>query len=152
MFIQLGLQQDGLVESPVGTRRGRKARVAERTKAEGGSNSPNTLRRRVPTYELLEPAELDRLETHSDWILEEIGVEFRGDPEALELFAGAGALITGERVRFPAGLAKELCASAPSEFDMCGRDGRNVSIGGDHVVFLPAYGSPFVSDQSKLMK
>ncbi len=100
----------------------------------------------VPTYELLGDADLDRLEAHADWILEEIGVDFRGDEEALELFAQAGASVSGDRVRFPRGLAKQLCATAPKQFVMHGRTGLEVTIGGDNVVFLPAYGSPFVTD------
>ena len=69
------------------------------------------LRRTIPTYELLDEANLDRLEVHSDWILAEIGVDIRGDDEALELFRSAGARVDGERVRFDPGLAAALCAS-----------------------------------------
>ncbi len=129
-----------------GRRRGREARMVARAQARPSGGEVRLLRRRVPTYELLSSADLDRLENHADWLLDEIGVEFRGDTEALELFAGAGASVDGERVRFPPGLAKELCATAPAEFAMYGRDGRQVLIGGDHVVFLPAYGPPFVTD------
>jgi|TARA_B100001105_G_scaffold179758_1_gene145225 trimethylamine--corrinoid protein Co-methyltransferase len=105
------------------------------------------LRRTIPTYELLEEADLDRLEAHSDWILAEIGVDIRGDDEALELFRSAGARVDGERVRFDPGLAAALCAPAPAQFEMGGRDPRNtIVIGGDHLVLSPAYGSPFVTD------
>ena len=104
-------------------------------------------RRRIPTYELLDAGALDRLEAHADWILDEVGVDIRGDEESLELFSSAGARVDGERVRFDPGLARELCASAPAVFEMHGRDPRHtVTVGGDHVVFSPAYGSPFVSD------
>ncbi len=102
--------------------------------------------RRVPTYELLDDAELDQLEAHADWILDTVGVEFRGDEEAVELFRAAGARVDGVSVRFDPGLAKHLCATAPATFDMHGRDGRVVPIGGKHLVLLPAYGPPFVTD------
>ena len=103
--------------------------------------------RRIPTYELLDADALDRLEAHADWILDEVGVDVRGDEEALELFRSAGARLEGERVRFDPGLVRHLCASAPAAFQMHGRDPRHtVTVGGDHVVFSPAYGSPFVSD------
>ncbi len=95
---------------------------------------------------MLDEAGLDRLEAHADWILDEIGVEFRGDEEALELFRAAGARVDGNRVRFDPGLARRLCSTAPSRFTMHGRDGRAIGVGGDGVVFLPAYGSPFVTD------
>ena len=111
-----------------------------------GSGVSPVPRRLIPTYELLGEADLCRLEVHADWILEEIGVEFRGDEEALELFRSAGATVDGVRVRFEPGLARELCATAPARFDMHGRDGRAVPIGGDHLVLLPAYGPPFVTD------
>jgi trimethylamine--corrinoid protein Co-methyltransferase len=90
---------------------------------------------------------LVRLETHADWILREIGIEFRGDEEALRLFKEAGATVTGARVRFETGLARSLCSTAPRSFRMAGRDpAASIMLGGDHVVFLPAYGPPFVTD------
>ena len=128
-------------------RRGRSARVASRRTDR--LVSAVVPRRRTPTYELLSDAEVDELERHADWILEEIGVDFRDDEEALELFAAAGARVDGERVRFEPGLAEHLCSTAPREFVMHGRDGRQVLIGGDNVVFLPAYGPPFVTDLHK---
>ena len=104
-------------------------------------------RRSIPTYELLDEGSLDRLEAHADWILDEIGIEIRGDEEAVELFRAVGARVEGERLRFDPGLARSLCTTAPAEFAMHGRDERHtVIVGGDHVVFSPAYGSPFVSD------
>ena len=121
--------------------------MAKRTAPVGAESGVSPVPRRlIPTYELLGEADLCRLEAHADWILEEIGVEFRGDDEALELFRSAGASVDGVRVRFEPGLARELCATAPARFDMHGRDGRAVPIGGDHLVLLPAYGPPFVTD------
>ena len=127
-------------------RRGRSARVAARTAGPAPSVGLPTPRRRIPPYELLDDDALDRLEAHADWILSEIGVEFRGDDEALELFRAAGAVVDGVRVRFEPGLARQLCSTAPGHFAMWGRDGRRVEIGGDHVVFTPTYGPPFVAD------
>ncbi|MYA25474.1 MAG: trimethylamine methyltransferase, partial [Acidimicrobiales bacterium] len=129
-----------------GGRRGRSSRVAARTAGPVLSAEQPTPRRRIPPYELLDDGALTRLESHADWILDEIGVEFRGDDEALELFRAAGARVDGVRVRFEPGLARELCSTAPSRFALWGRDGRRVEIGGDHVVFTPVYGPPFVTD------
>ena len=104
-------------------------------------------RRRIPTYDLLDEAALAALENHADWILDEIGIEFRGDDEALDLFRTAGARVDGCRVRFEPGHVRHLCSTAPAEFPMYGRGpGDPVTIGGDSVVLLPAYGPPFVSD------
>nr|WP_298853211.1 trimethylamine methyltransferase family protein [uncultured Ruegeria sp.] len=79
-----------------------------------------------------------------------MGVEFRGDHEALELFAAPGARVDGERVRFEPGHARALCATAPPEFRLHSQDpAKTVTLGGDNVVLMPGYGSPFVSDLSK---
>ena len=123
-------------------RRGRALRVSQ-TSTHAEANSP---RNRLGAYEPYSVDQIDRLEAHADRILDEVGVEFRGDEEALELFRAAGARVVGERVRFDPGLAPALCSTAPNQFEMHGRDGRTLPIGGDHVVFLPAYGSPFVTD------
>ena len=128
-------------------RAGGRAGRAARRPTSALANRPDLFRRRIPTYELLDDETLDRLETHAEWILKEIGVEIRGDEEALRLFKDAGASINGTRVRFEAGLAKSLCATAPSTFSMEGRDAASsIILGGDHLALMPAYGPPFVSD------
>ena len=109
--------------------------------------APAIVGRRIPVYSLLDEEGLQRLEAQADWILREIGIEFRGDEEALRLFAEAGATVTGERVRFDPGLARALCATAPESFVMEGRDpAASITLGGNHVVLMPAYGPPFVTD------
>ncbi len=103
--------------------------------------------RHVPAYALLADDDLQAIEDQADWILEKIGVEFRGDKIAIELLQNAGASVEGERVRFEQGLARHLCDTAPKSFKLHGRDPHNaVTLGGDHVVLMPGYGSPFVTD------
>ena len=103
--------------------------------------------RKIPAYGLLPEAALAAIENQADWILDTIGIEFRGDQAALDLFAAAGATVEGERVRFAPGLARRLCATAPAEFKLHARDPANtVTLGGENVVLMPGYGSPFVSD------
>lgn len=105
------------------------------------------MQRKIPTVEVFDSASLDMLEAHADWILKEIGIEFRGDAEALELFKQAGATINGERVQFDEGLAKSLCGTAPSSFVMHGRNpAHSITVGGTALSFSPGYGSPFVTD------
>ena len=48
---------------------------------------------------------LEILEHNADTILEEVGVEIRDYPTALDRFAGAGAEVDGSRVRFPGACA-----------------------------------------------
>ena len=104
-------------------------------------------RRRIPSYELLGDEALCDIEGQADWILAEIGIEFRGDEVALSLLKDAGASVDGPRVRFDRGHARALCSTAPATFRLHGRDPeRTVTLGGDHVVFMPGYGSPFVTD------
>ncbi|MGB0506289.1 MAG: trimethylamine methyltransferase family protein [Pikeienuella sp.] len=122
-------------------RRGRTSRKSEvRTIA-------SQSRRNIPTYALLNETALIEIEDQADWILHNIGVEFRGDKVALALFDAAGATVTGERVTFEPGLARHLCATAPSQFKLHARErSKSVTLGGDNVVLMPGYGSPFVSD------
>ncbi len=108
---------------------------------------PRFMSRNIPCYELLCEEELVRIEEHADWILQEVGIEFWGDEEAIALFKDAGASVDGNRVHFDKGLAKSLCATAPKEFDMLARNpDRSTIFGGNRLIFAPAYGPPFVYD------
>jgi trimethylamine---corrinoid protein Co-methyltransferase len=106
------------------------------------------IKRVIPPYEMLDEEQLVNIETHADRILQEIGMEIRGDADALRLWKEAGAGIEGEsRVRVPMGLARQIVRrSAPKEFIQHSRNpARSVAIGGRATVFAPAYGPPFVS-------
>ncbi len=129
------------------TRRGgRAARVARRSGRSEGAPSA-IVRRAIPVYDLLDDGALEAIEAQADWILKEIGIEFRGDDEALALFREAGCGVDGNRVRFDPGHATALAATAPARFRMESRDpARAIVLGGDHAVFMPGYGSPFVTD------
>jgi len=131
------------------TVRGRRgsARDAKRSaRAASAEQSVPYITRRIPVYEVLGEEGLSLIERNADTILEEIGIEFREDAEALEVWKKAGADVQGERVRMPRGLCRQLIqASAPREFTQQARNpARNVQIGGPHTVFAPAYGSPFI--------
>ena len=93
---------------------GRAARRAERTG--GGIEQLRYITRDIPSVALLTEEGLALIEENADTILEEIGIDFRDDAEALELFKDAGADIDGERVRFPRGLARRRqgCAAVCS--------------------------------------
>ncbi len=133
--------------NPLRRRRGgRGARLPRGTTAPDARPAV-AISRKTPVYGLLDEEALESLEAHAEWILQEIGVEFRGDSEALELFEQAGASVSGARVRFDKGLARALCSTAPTTFDMVGREpGLSTTFGGNHVVFMPSYGPPFVTD------
>ncbi len=132
--------------APEHRRRGRAARQRDRHGAEG-NRGPAFLRREIPAYELLSEEGLATVEAHADRILAEVGIEIRGDDEALRLFRDAGATVDGLLVKFDPGHARSLCSTAPSEFTQHARNPeRSVPIGGRNVVLAPAYGSPFVHD------
>ena len=105
------------------------------------------IERNIPNYEVLTEEALQIIEYNADTVLEEIGVNFPDNPEALALWRAAGADVTGDRVRIPRGLARELCKTAPSQFTQHARNpARNVEIGGRNLVLAPVCGPPFVRD------
>jgi len=126
---------------------GRAARRARRRSQAEQPAAPATIKRQIPYYDLLRPEGIQQIDDHAETILAEIGIEFRGDPEALALFAQAGASVDGERVRFDRGHVRALCETAPKVFTHVARNpARSNRIGGDNTVFVPAYGAPFVRD------
>ena len=122
----------------------REAKRAARA-ARAGISVPY-ITRKIPCYEVLGEQGLATIENNADTILEEIGIDFRDDPEALSIWKAAGADVQGERVRMPRGMCRQLIqATAPREFVQHARNpARNVLIGGNNTVFAPAYGSPFI--------
>ena len=125
---------------------GRAARQAARAFAH--AQTIPFLTRTLKPFEVLGEEGLSLIEHNADTILEEVGIEFRGDPAALALLRDAGADVQGELVRFPRGMCRRIVqASAPREFVQYARNpDRSVRIGGNATVFAPAYGSPFVRD------
>src|SRR5271156_6306639 len=123
---------------------GRDAKRAARA-ARAGASIPY-ITRKIPFCEVLSEEGLATMEHNADTILEEIGIDFRDDPEALQLWKAAGADVQGERVHFARGMCRTLIQrTAPREFTQHARNpARTVVIGGKNTVFAPAYGSPFV--------
>jgi trimethylamine--corrinoid protein Co-methyltransferase len=122
---------------------GAEARRAARTTGE--LRQLSFIERNIPLYEALSEDGLALVETNAETVLEEIGIEFRDDPEALTLWKDAGADVRGERVHFPRGLVRSLLKTAPKEFVQHARNpARSVKIGGNATVFAPVYGPPFI--------
>ncbi len=134
--------------APAEGRMGRDARRAARSKR--GAVSIPYITRAIGVTEVLSEEGLAIIEGNADTLLQEVGIEFRDHPLSIELLERAGCDISGSRVRFPRGLARKLCATAPSEYVQHARNpARNVVIGGKNTVFAPNYGSPFVHDIDK---
>ena len=106
------------------------------------------LTRTMRPFEIASDETLAVIEHTADTVLEEVGIEVRDYPEALPIFARAGAIVDGTRVRFPRGMCREIVSTnAPSTYVQNARNPINdVVIGGNHTVFAPNYGSPFVHD------
>jgi trimethylamine--corrinoid protein Co-methyltransferase len=128
---------------------GRAARQAART-AKALESVPFLTRKLAPV-EVLGEEGLSLIEENADRLLAEVGVEIHGFPQALEIFASRGAEVQETRVRFPDGLARKVISgTAPRSFIQNARNPeRSVTIGDPHLVFAPAYGSPFVRDLEK---
>ena len=121
------------------------ARRAERSAV--SFETAQFIERTIPNLELLSDEAIEVIEENAELVLEEIGVNFADNPQALARLKDAGADVQGERVRFPRGLARSLCATAPSRFTQHARNPqRNVEIGGKSLVLAPVYGPPFVWD------
>ncbi len=63
------------------------------------------------------------IEANADTVLEEIGIEFRDDAEALALWKDAGADIKGERVHFPKGFRARSSNRAKRFHAACAQSG-----------------------------
>ena len=134
--------------------RGRRAgRPARAGRARARQRSPKVdlatwIERGIPHFEVLDSEALELIEYNAETVLQEIGIEFRDFPSALDLWKSAGADVEGERVRFPRGLCRSLVeAGAPKEFTQHARNPqRSTIIGGERTVLAPAYGPPFVHD------
>ena len=75
------------------------------------------IERKIPYFEYFSEESLCEIENAADTVLEEIGIDFRDDPEALEILSQAGAHVSGERVRFDRGMCRSIIQElAPSEF------------------------------------
>ena len=101
-------------------------------------------------FDPLDLASLERIETQIDWMLENVGIAFRDDPVALQIWRDSGVTPGGphgDLIRADASWIRSLCATAPRQFTQLARNPeRSVIIGGDNQVFAPVYGAPFVRD------
>jgi trimethylamine--corrinoid protein Co-methyltransferase len=133
------------------SRRGGGGAEARRAARSGGHQSQlSYIKRNIPIYEVLSEEGLELIESNCETVLEEIGIDFREDAEALALWKNAGADIKGDRVRFPKGLVRSLIKTAPREFTQFARNpDRHVVIGGKNTVFAPVYGPPFIRNNDE---
>ena len=117
-------------ESPRQRSGGRAGRQAARARTHVAREP--FLTRTLAPFEVLDDEGLSLIEENADTILQEVGLEFRGDADALRLFRDAGADVQGERVRFPRGMCRSIVqATAPRQFTQVARNPAN------RLTFLP---------------
>ncbi|MEM6824612.1 MAG: trimethylamine methyltransferase family protein [Pseudomonadota bacterium] len=132
------------LKRPLGRAGGRASRRALRT-ATDITMLPG-LNRALPLCEVMDGAQVERIDAASMDILENVGVVFR-DPVALRDWADAGAKVNGERVYLDRGLVRALIASIPEHFVYHARDPKkNVALGGTASIFVPMTGAPYLRD------
>ncbi|MBL8700880.1 MAG: trimethylamine methyltransferase family protein [Alphaproteobacteria bacterium] len=132
----------------------RRARGADRR---ARPKQPGALARQMPWRRLANPYrpmeivsadELEAIHLASLEILERIGVAVQSE-RARGLCKRAGCEIRpdGVRVRFPREIVLAAIAAAPASFEMTARDPlRNVTVGGNALVFTPVSSAPNCSD------
>ncbi len=99
---------------------------------------------RMPRYEVLDEDALATLERGWERLAREVGVRF-DSPRALELFRAAGQDVDGDVVRFEPGFLRAQADRSPAEFTLKARNPlRDLTVGGNAMVFGPANGPPFV--------
>ena len=86
-----GTAPAGIGETSRGRTSGRRQRDRDKQK----TSAPHYITRKIPFYEMLSAEGLDKLERQAEWILKEVGIDFRGDAEALRLWRDAGADVRG---------------------------------------------------------
>ena len=125
---------------------GRAARKTAALKESSTIIASPYITRNIPYFNLYNDEQLEIIETNADIILQEIGIEFRGDGEILQIWRDAGANVKGERVRFEKGMLRKIITkTAPSLITQHARNPKKtVKIGQDNMVMAPGYGSPFI--------
>ena len=128
----------------------RRNRTDRRTAGNSGAVASPHVKRRLPYFNPLDDAELQQIEDHVDWMIENVGVAFRDDPVALDIWRKAGITPGGEHgdlIKADAQWIRSLVAKAPQSFTQVARNPeRSVTIGSGNQIFAPIYGAPFVRD------
>ena len=133
-----------MTEATGSSRRGRTARAALRQKRD--IKMLPALKRNLPLIEPMTQEQIERIDSASADILENVGVQFR-DPIALHDWKKAGAKVKGELVYLDRGLIRELISTIPETFIYHARnEENNLPFGNDHSIFVPMTGAPYLRD------
>ncbi len=105
------------------------------------------LKRQLPLVEPMSQEQVEKIDSASMDILEEVGVVFRDD-QAIADWKSAGAEVReGDRVHLDRHLVRELIQSIPESFTFHARNpDNNLPFGKDHSIFVPMTGAPYLRD------
>lgn len=93
----------------------------------------------------LRPEDMSRIHDASMELLGKVGIAFN-EEEALGIFKAHGFKVDGKTVFFTEAQIRQALQTAPARFTVSARNPqRSVPIGEDDFVFVPGYGSPFVT-------
>ena len=110
----------------------------------------NPLLNTLPLVEVISEEGVQAIHRASMRLLGDVGMLIVDYPPALEIFRQHGAKIEGERVWIDEDTLMHFVRQAPSTFTVQARNAANhLPIGGNHCVFAPIYGPPFVSDYQR---
>lgn len=97
-------------------------------------------------YQLLTQNEIEMIHENTLRIMANIGIVMTYEP-AREILAKNGAILDGERVKFPKELVEKAIKLSPSSYTLHGRDEKkSVPISTEYTAYAGPYGSPFVTD------
>lgn len=100
-------------------------------------------------YQLLNQNEIEMIHENTLKIMENIGIVMTNE-DAREILAKHGAILDGEKIKFPRKLVEEAIESAPSSYTLHGRNPkRDVQISLDTTAYAGPAGAPFVRDMDK---
>lgn len=95
---------------------------------------------------LLSDDEIESIHQHSLQVIEEIGMDVLL-PEARDIYAKAGALVSDERVRIGREIIEQALKTPPAEFTFHARNPEHsIRIGGRWIAFAPVGGPPNCAD------
>ena len=96
--------------------------------------------------QFLAQADVETIHDYSMRLLEEIGVEIPVEA-ARDIFRQHGATVEGTRVHLTRDLIEKSIKQAPAAFTIHARNPKkDIIVGGNHTVFAPGYGAPFLMD------
>ncbi len=98
----------------------------------------------IERMSLLSESEVNKLHAASMKILRDVGIAFH-EPEAVEVFKQRGVKTDDDVVFIEEQHVEAALESAPAQFQLNARNPeKSVTIGGEHLVIAPGYGSPFM--------